>query len=205
MKKFAPVFLTILMATIVAKGQSTLFDRIDSLDKRPLVIINGKVADALSFLALDKQDFQDFKIFTPEEAKKKFGISHGRFGAVQITLVKTAKIFKWSQLAARFYFIPKLMPVKAKILYGYFGGLEFNDPRLFITSVSTPTSMGINLKDYQTGKPMVSVGIENNKNNSKYKAAYGPFDKDIDAIKQIFDKESVKRVEIENAKPRLEG
>jgi hypothetical protein len=203
MKKFATVFLTVLMGAIVVKGQSTLFNRIDSLDRRPLVIINGKIVDPLSFLALDIQDVQDLKAYTSEEAMKEFGDARGRFGAIQVTLVKNAKILTWTELAKQFYFIPGKMPVKAKILYGYFGGLEFNDVRLFISSASMVTSMGLMLKDSETGKPMVSVGIY--KNDNKYKPKQGNLENHINTIKQRFDRESIKRQEIQAAKTVIRG
>jgi hypothetical protein len=205
MKKYL-LILMIMLAAISTRAQKGYYRRIDSLDHRPLVMVNGKVVDALSFLALDESQFQDFKVISAEQATKKFGAFAGRFGAVQITLFKSAKILTWAELAERFYFIPAQLPAKAILYYGYFGGLELNDKRLYITSASLATGLGVSTKDYSTGERFVLVAIiAKDGDIPQITTLKTPFDKDINAVKKIFDDESKKRIAIENAKPRIEG
>ncbi|TSJ43381.1 hypothetical protein FO440_04080 [Mucilaginibacter corticis] len=209
MKKTITIFFSLLISAIVVKAQSALFNRIDSLDRRPLVIINGKTVDPLSFLALDEQDFQDVKVFTREEAMKIFGDSRGRFGAVKVTLVKNAKIFTWAELVKRFYFIPSQVPrINARLNYlDFVDPLQFNDSQSFITSLSTVTGMGIYMWGYPDclpDNPMILVYLKSNILYKKDKTP-GPFDKEIEAIKQNFYNESSKRQEIRSAKTTIRG
>lgn len=207
MKRLVLIFLVILMTAIAGKSQNASFKRIDGIDSRPLVTVNGKVVDPLSFLALDRQDIKKFNVLTPAEAIKKFGNGRSRFGAVEITLIKTAKIFTWTELVKRFYFIPDSLPATAKLYYGYFSGLEFTERQSFIMSVSKTEGVSITMNDFDLDKPVVSIGVKDIevKDKTKGQSVVRPFDKDIDNVKKIFDSESEKRVEIRDAKPRIEG
>jgi len=206
MKILTLIFLFMLMALMSVMAQNSSFKRIDVIDCRPLVIINGKAVDPLSFLALNRHDIQDFKILSPAQAIKKFGAGRSQFGAVEITLTKTAKIFTWTELAKRFYLIPGQIPAEARLYYGYFAGLPVNDPTLFITSVSTAEGLSINLNDYQINRPIVLIFIQDTKDyKNNPKTITGTLDKDIDEVKKIFDTESEKRVKIDNDRPRIEG
>ena len=207
MKRLVLIFLFILMTAVAGKAQNASFKRIDGIDCRPLVTVNGKVVDPLSFLALNRDDIKTFKVLTPTEAIKKFGNGRSQFGAVEITLIKIAKTFTWPEVAKRFYLIPGSLPITAKLYYGYFGGLVLTDPQSFIISVSKTESMGVTMNDFDLDKPVVSIGIKEIevKDKTKGQSLARPFDKDIDAVKKIFDAESEKRVEIRDAKPRIEG
>jgi hypothetical protein len=195
MKSLALVFLFMLMI-VAAMAQSSSFKRIDTIDCRPLVAVNGKLVDPLSFLAIDRQDIRDFKFLTPAAAITKFGNGRSQFGAVEITLIKTAKIFTLKELAKRFYLIPAKMPTEARLYYyGYFVSLPIGDPALFITSASMAQRISVNLNDYQINRPIITVGILNIKDyKNNPKTLTKPFDKDMEQVKTIFDAESDKRI-----------
>ncbi|MES2427023.1 MAG: hypothetical protein V4560_08610 [Bacteroidota bacterium] len=185
------------------KAQHIPGSRIDSLDHRPLLMINGKKVDPLSFFTLDRQQFKNFKVITPEQAMKRFGYDAGKFGAIEITLVKEAKLLNWTQLAKRFYFIADQLPVNGHFNWGY-GGLDFNDPRLFAAAPSTITYFSIG-RSHEAPYGQVVWIAQRGVLPPKKEIKPTPFDKEIGAFEQIFIIESNKRSAIENAKPLLQG
>lgn len=203
MKRALITLIIIVFCASVVVAQKISVVRVDSLDQRPLVFVNDRMVDALSFLALNKQHFAGFKILTPAEAQKKYGAEAGQFGAVHIKLVKRAPIATFNDIARRFYFIPEQLPDSGRLLYGYFGGLTFQNQKLFIASLDKLAGMTVFSKHYDTNRPLVSLAVR--EDFGKAKTVVTPFDKDIERVKKIFDTESVKRVEIMNAKPYLEG
>ncbi|MFD2144278.1 hypothetical protein [Mucilaginibacter antarcticus] len=180
MKKAMYLLITMVICAANALAQKAAFTRVDALDQRPLVVVNGKIVDALSFLALDKYDFESIKILPAADAIKKYGADDGRYGAVQIRMIKTTQLLNWAQVARRFYFMPEQIPAQARLFYGYFGGLTFCDTRLFVASASKVSGMFVHAKYPDRGMPMMGLGVRYDEGaNTNKSLKTTPFDEDI--------------------------
>ncbi|GAB3933352.1 hypothetical protein GCM10028827_32700 [Mucilaginibacter myungsuensis] len=183
-------------------AQKLPYQRIDSLDKRPVLTVNGKVADPLSIYTLDKMDFRDIKWLNPAKAMEKFGKEDGKYGAVEIQMNAQADVLSWNQLLKNFYFTKAPDGAVGRVALGIGASLNVNAPNLLMSSASMIWSVGINSPYVGEAGPRVNI-------NSPYYGfpakEVGKFDDDIKFILLIYEEEMEKRNKVAASKEVVRG
>jgi hypothetical protein len=90
----------------------------DSLYKRPHVVINGQQVDALSLLLLDKAQIVTLEVIPPKEGASA-GREDSEFGTVEIWLKEGAKLVKLPELLNSYHFKDTVAQLPVLISFGF--------------------------------------------------------------------------------------
>lgn len=128
----------------------------DSLYKRPQVVINGKQVDALSLLLLDKAQIATLEVI-PFGEGRAVGRKDSEFGTVEITLKEGAKLVKLPELLNSFHFKDTVAQLPVIISFGFSLDRLFpKDQRLLAISASKVRSVVIERR-YGQIYPLFSI------------------------------------------------
>lgn len=113
----------------------------DSLYKRPHVVINGQQVDALSLLLLDKAQIATLEV-VPFEEGAAVGREDSEFGMVEVNLKKGAKLVKLSELVKSYYFKEPVAQLPVIVSFGFSTDKLFpKDQKLLAVSASEVRSV----------------------------------------------------------------
>jgi hypothetical protein len=137
--RYYVVLLMLFFAHGVCSAQTPTLP--DTNYRRPYLLIDGKRADPLSLMVLDKEDIRSLVVLSPEQALK-YGKENTRFGAVEITTLHPKEILNFKQLLKFFLFKKEAAKLSFVVYFGFSDDfLSPLDKELFMASLSKVQSM----------------------------------------------------------------
>jgi hypothetical protein len=186
------LYLLLILISVPTIAQKGTIRRIDSLDKRPCVTVNGKLVDPLSFFTLDKYLFTDIRILPASQAILKYGSENGKYGAVEISLIKGAKILTGPQIGRAFYLKSDTRSMKVKLSgIGY-----YNDPKMIVASPTRIHRVGVVGEPNSNKREVLIDRPWTNEYDGPFTKKLTRFEKELAYITKIFFDESNRRFKL---------
>ncbi|MHA4895826.1 hypothetical protein ACXZ1K_13820 [Pedobacter sp. PWIIR3] len=189
MKRFLTI-ISIMACAINIKAQKPNHNRVDTIDHRPALYINNKKVDALSLLLLNREDFESVVVLSPSQAFKQFA-ENGKYGAVQITLIKNRKLYSWPELINIFSIKPETSSLKCMVQSEEFGykSIPAANVKLIVSSAYKINRISVK-KSIQSGS--ADLYIEPG-NDFRAPVVHTQFDKQLDSVIRVFKFEAAQR------------
>ncbi|MDB5158511.1 MAG: hypothetical protein JWR50_3218 [Mucilaginibacter sp.] len=185
-------YLLFIVIGVSAKAQHATLTRVDSLDRRPCVTVNGKLVDPLSFFTLDKYLFSDITILSSTQAVLKYGNEDGKYGAVEISLIKGSKLLTWPEIVNAFHFKNDVKSMKVQLSgIGY-----YNNPKMIVASPTRIHKVGVvDNQDLQKKEVLIDMPYTNEYDSPDTKKLTR-FEKELAYVTKFFFDESNRRYEL---------